>query len=230
MNRIITLLISLLALSSLHAQSRYTECEDTCSHIHGIDISHYQGSVFWETVGESKMAYVYLKATEGGDNIDSKYKQNIDLAHKYGLKVGSYHFYRPKIAQQTQLENFMTQCRPGDQDLLPMIDIETRSGLSKEAFRDSLFIFLDLVEKAYKQKPLLYTGANFYDNNLLGLLGDYKVMIAQYTAREPVLKDDLDFILWQYTGKGHLNGINGYVDKSRFMGNHRLREIRFRHR
>ena len=206
MNRIITLLISLLAFSSLHAQSRYTECEDTCSHIHGIDISHYQGSVFWETVGESKMAYVYLKATEGGDNIDSKYKQNIDLAHKYGLKVGSYHFYRPKIAQQTQLENFMTQCRPGDQDLLPMIDIETRSGLSKEAFRDSLFIFLDLVEKAYKQKPLLYT------------------------AREPVLKDDLDFILWQYTGKGHLNGINGYVDKSRFMGNHRLREIRFRHR
>ena len=230
MNRIITLLISLLAFSSLHAQSRYTECEDTCSHIHGIDISHYQGSVFWETVGESKMAYVYPKATEGGDNIDSKYKQNIDLAHKYGLKVGSYHFYRPKIAQQTQLENFMTQCRPGDQDLLPMIDIETRSGLSKEAFRDSLFIFLDLVEKAYKQKPLLYTGANFYDNNLLGLLGDYKVMIAQYTAREPVLKDDLDFILWQYTGKGHLNGINGYVDKSRFMGNHRLREIRFRHR
>ena len=39
-------------------------CEDTCSHIHGLDMSHYQGSVFWETVGENaKMAYVYLKAT-----------------------------------------------------------------------------------------------------------------------------------------------------------------------
>ena len=230
MNRIITLLVCLLALASAHAQSKYAECEDSCTHIHGIDLSHYQGSVFWETVGESKMAYVYLKATEGGDNIDSRYKQNIDMAHRYGLKVGSYHFYRPKVAQQTQLENFMAQCRPGDQDLLPMIDIETRSGLTKEAFRDSLFTFLDLVEKAYKQKPLLYTGANFYDNNLLGLLGDYKVMIAQYTEQEPKLKDDLDFIMWQYTGKGHLNGINGYVDKSRFMGKHRLREIRFRHK
>lgn len=55
------------------------QCEDTCSHVHGIDLSHYQGNVFWETVGDnSKMAYVYLKATEGGTNVDSKYKQNID--------------------------------------------------------------------------------------------------------------------------------------------------------
>jgi lysozyme len=186
--------------------------------------------VFWEAVGQTKMAFVYLKATEGGNHIDAKYKQNIDLAHQYGIKVGSYHFYRPKVDQQTQLENFMTQCRPEDQDLIPMIDIESTGGLSTTDFRDSLFVFLRLVEKAYKQKPLLYTGANFYDRYLLGLLGDYKVMIAQYTQREPTLKDDLDFVLWQYTGKGHLDGINGYVDKSRFMGDHQLREIRFRHR
>lgn len=196
-----------------------------------IDLSHYQGNVFWETVGDnSKMAYVYLKATEGGTNVDSKYKQNIDLAHRYGLKVGSYHFYRARIPQKTQLENFMAQCRPGDQDLLPMIDVETKSGLETEEFCDSLFKFLHLVEKAYRQKPLIYTGANFYDHYLLGKLDSYKLMIAQYTKREPVLKDGRDFEMWQYTGKGKLNGINGYVDKSRFMGRHRLREIRFRHR
>jgi Lyzozyme M1 (1,4-beta-N-acetylmuramidase) len=230
MKRMITFIISLLTVTSLSAQSNNVECEDTCSHIHGIDLSHYQGNVFWEAVGQTKMAFVYLKATEGGNHIDAKYKQNIDLAHQYGIKVGSYHFYRPKVDQQTQLENFMTQCRPEDQDLIPMIDIESTGGLSTTDFRDSLFVFLRLVEKAYKQKPLLYTGANFYDRYLLGLLGDYKVMIAQYTQREPTLKDDLDFVLWQYTGKGHLDGINGYVDKSRFMGDHQLREIRFRHR
>lgn len=55
-------------------------------------------------------------------------------------------------------------------------------------------------------------------------------MIAQYSSRQPVLADGKEYILWQYTGKGHLDGINGYVDKSRFMGRHKLREIRFRHR
>ncbi|MBM6991706.1 MAG: glycosyl hydrolase family 25 [Prevotella sp.] len=230
MKRILSIIISILSFTAVLAQRQNVECEDTCSHIHGIDLSHYQGNVFWEAVGQANVSYVYLKATEGGDRIDDKYKQNIDLAHQYGLKVGSYHFYRPKINQQTQLDNFMAQCRPGDQDLIPMVDVETRSGLSVEDFRDSLFTFLHLMEQAYKQKPLIYTGANFYDANLLGQLGDYKVMIAQYTAREPVLKDDLDFIIWQYTGKGRLNGINGHVDKSRFMGTHKLREIRFRHK
>lgn len=231
MNRFIVIILSLLSFISANAQNSNVQCEDTCSHIHGIDLSHYQGNVFWEIIGDNtKMAYVYLKATEGGDNRDDKYVRNIELAHQYGLKVGSYHFYRPKIEQQKQLENFMTQCLPGDQDLIPMIDIETTSGLRTDEFCDSLFKFIDLVEKAYKQKPLLYTFTNFYNHYLIGKINDYKLMIAQYTQREPVLRDGRDFEMWQYTGKGQINGINGYVDKSRFMGNHKLREIRFRHR
>ncbi len=231
MNRFIVIILSLLSFISANAQNSNVQCEDTCSHIHGIDLSHYQGNVFWEIIGDNtKMAYVYLKATEGGDNRDDKYVRNIELAHQYGLKVGSYHFYRPKIEQQKQLENFMTQCLPGDQDLIPMIDIETTSGLRTDDFCDSLFKFIDLVEKAYKQKPLLYTFTNFYNRYLIGKINDYKLMIAQYTQREPVLRDGRDFEMWQYTGKGQINGINGYVDKSRFMGNHKLREIRFRHR
>lgn len=213
----------------LNAQE-YVQCEDTCSHVHGIDLSHYQGDVFWETIGEnSKMAYVYLKASEGGDRIDAKYERNIELAHKYGLKVGSYHFFRPKTDLNKQLLNFMTQCRPGEQDLIPMIDIETKSGLDTEEFCDSLFKFIHLVEKAYNQKPLLYTFVNFYNNYLLGKIDGYKLMIAQYTRRIPELADQRDFTMWQYTGKGRINGVNGFVDKSRFMDKHSLREIRFKH-
>ena len=213
------------------AQNPYEQCEDTCDHVHGIDLSHYQGEVFWETVGENtKMAYVYLKATEGGDRIDEMYERNINLAHRYGLKVGSYHFYRPKTEQIKQLENFKTQCLPGEQDLIPMIDIETKQGLNTEEFCDSLMKFLTLVEEAYKQKPLLYTGTNFYNKFLQGKIDDYQLMIAQYTEREPVLADERDFTLWQYTGKGRIVGVSGYIDKSRFMGKHGLKEIRFKHK
>ena len=218
-----------LALGA-NAQNMYEQCEDTCNHVHGIDLSHYQGEVFWETVGENtKMAYVYLKATEGGDRIDERYENNIILAHKHGLKVGSYHFYRPKTEQVKQLENFMTQCRPGEQDLIPMIDSETEGGLSTEAFCDSLMKFLDLVEKAYKQKPLLYTYTNFYNKWLVGKIPQYPLMIAQYKDEEPVLADDKEYIIWQYTCKGRIVGVKGYVDKSRFMGKHGLKEIRYRH-
>ncbi|MCI6074728.1 MAG: GH25 family lysozyme [Bacteroidales bacterium] len=228
MIRLYTLVVSLLL--SLTAMAQGVQCEDTCGHIHGIDLSHYQGNVFWEAVSQTKMAYVYLKATEGQSNIDAKYKRNIDLAHRYGLKVGSYHFYRPRVPQELQLANFRAQCRPEDQDLIPMIDIETKSGLDTDEFCDSLFKFIRLVEREYHCKPLLYTFTNFYNANLSGKLNGYKLMIAQYTTRLPVLNDGRDFEMWQYTGKGSIDGVNGYVDKSRFMGRHVLREIRYRHR
>ena len=226
------ILLAFLGLSiAAKGQNLYEQCEDTCTHVHGIDLSHYQGEVFWETVGENtKMAYVYLKATEGGDRIDERYENNITLAHKYGLKVGSYHFYRPKTEQQKQLENFMTQCRPGEQDLIPMIDIETKSGLPTEEFCDSLLKFLDLVEQTYKQKPLLYTFTNFYNKWLVGKIDGYPLMIAQYNDKEPVLADDREYLMWQYTCKGRIVGVNAYIDKSRFVGQHGLKEIRYRHK
>lgn len=220
----------LIKVTATFAQSSYVQCEDTCTHIHGIDLSRYQGDVFWETIGDnSKMAYVYLKATEGETHIDVKYERNIELAHRNGLKVGSYHFFRPRVNLTKQLQNFMSQCRPGDQDLIPMIDIETTSNLRTEEFCDSLHKFLVLVEKAYKQKPLLYTFTNFYNRYMQGKFDGYKIMIAQYTQREPTLADGRDITMWQYTGKGRINGVNTYIDKSRFMGKHGLREIRFRH-
>ena len=208
----------------------FLQCEDTCNHVHGIDLSRYQGDVFWETVGDNaKMAYVYLKATEGGDRIDPKFERNINLAHRYGLKVGSYHFFRPKTPLQKQLENFAAQCLPGEQDLIPMIDVETLGGLEVDQFCDSLLTFLRMVEHHYRQKPLVYTFRNFYNWHLVGKLDDYQLMIALYLDEEPVLADERDITMWQYTGKGRIVGINGYVDKSRFLGRHGLREIRFRH-
>jgi lysozyme len=87
-----------------------------------------------------------------------------------------------------------------------------------------------MVEKAYKQKPLVYTYQNFYNKYLVHKVDGYPLFIAKYTDSPPVLSDGRDYVLWQYTGKGRLNGINTYVDKSRFMGRHSMREIRFRHR
>lgn len=208
----------------------FLQCEDTCNHVHGIDLSRYQGDVFWETVGENtKMAYVYLKATEGGDRIDPKFERNIELAHRHGLKVGSYHFFRPKTPLKKQLDNFTAQCLPGEQDLIPMIDVETTGGLPSNQFCDSLMNFLWMVEQHYKQKPLVYTFRNFYNWHLVGRINDYKLMVAMYLDEEPVLADERDITMWQYTAKGRIVGINGYVDKSRFLGRHGLREIRFRH-
>ena len=226
---LLTFLCAVFATQAMAQHNPYLCCEDTCGHTHGIDMSHYQGEVFWETVGEhTNMAYVYLKATEGGDRIDARYERNIDLAHRHGLKVGSYHFFRPKTPLRQQLKNFKTQCLPGEQDLIPMLDVETTGNLSPKAFCDSLSKFLMLMEEAYHQKPLVYTFRNFYNKHLQGRLDGYHLMIAMYSDEKPQLADGRDYTIWQYTSKGRIVGVTTDVDKSRFMGKHTLREIRYK--
>ena len=228
------ILVVLCMFSFLGVKAQYNiQCEDTCDHVHGLDMSHYQGDVWWETVATNsnhKLNYVYLKATEGRDLIDRRYYENIQAAKRNGMNVGSYHFYRPSVPQIEQLRNFRTQCRPQDQDLIPMVDIETTGGLSAQALRDSLQTFLVLMTKAYGVKPLVYTYTNFYNRYLVGALDEYKLFIAQYNNKEPVLSDGHDILAWQYTGKGRINGVNGYVDKSRLLGKHSMRELRYRRR
>ena len=213
---------------SLHDIDPFRTCEDTCSHVHGIDVSHYQNDVFWQSIGdETNMAYVYLKATEGTDNVDSHFVHNINLAHQYGLKVGSYHFFRPKLDLRQQVENFREWCCPSEQDLIPMLDVETTGGLSTKAFCDSLTKMLNIMEDVFHQKPLVYTYRNFYNQHMMGQVDDYQLMIATYADEQPVLNDGRDYIIWQYTCKGRLSGVKGEVDKSRIMGDHTLSELRY---
>ena len=48
-------ILSIFCTLATHAQ---TECEDTCQHIHGIDMSHYQGDVFWERIGDLSLIHI----------------------------------------------------------------------------------------------------------------------------------------------------------------------------
>lgn len=211
-----------------HDVNPFRTCEDTCNHVHGIDVSHYQNEVFWQAVGDdTNMSYVYLKASEGVDNVDPRYGRNIELAHSQNLKVGSYHFFRPKLELSKQLDNFKAQCLPAEQDLIPMLDVETTGNLPVQQFCDSLSKFLQLLEDAYHQKPLVYTYRNFYNKYLQGILDGYPLMIAMYSDDQPELADGRDYVIWQYTCKGRLPGVNGEVDKSRFMNGHTLNEIKF---
>ncbi len=200
------------------------------NHLHGIDVSHYQGVINWGEVAKDKGAgFVYVKATEGKEYVDDKYQVNFTEARRHGLKTGSYHFFRPAVDAETQCRNFMKVINVKHQDLLPLVDVETISGAkSIAAFHRSLLLFCRLVAHAFDgKKPMIYTGKNFYDKYFAGY-GDfkqYKFMIASYVGDEPTLENGDDYLIWQYTGKGSMRGVKGNVDKSRFRGGHSLEEI-----
>lgn len=189
----------------------------------GIDVSRYQGVIDWQQVAsEGEISYAYIKATEGANLVDRKYAYNLAEARRAGLSVGSYHFYRPNISVDEQVENMTTNVRKSEQDLVPLIDIEVRGKVGYERFITDLIDFVDRIEAHYGRKPLLYTYQNFYNKYLVGQFRDYPWMIAKYQGDEPVLRDELDYMIWQYTQTGRMPGIRGNVDRSCLMGNFSL--------
>ena len=199
--------------------------------LHGIDISHHQGTINWsETAKDPKAGYVYIKATEGRDHVDDTYAFNVREARRYGLKVGAYHFFRPNVSAADQFRNFTGIVDKKKQDLIPLVDVEVTGGVAVSTMLVRLEELLQMLTREYGVKPLIYTGRNFY-NKYIGPYSQfkgYKFMIAQYTTDEPVLMNDDDYVIWQYTGHGSIRGIRGSVDQSCFHGYHTISEILYK--
>lgn len=68
--------------------------------VRGIDVSHHHGEIDWAQVAQSGVAFVSVKASEGGELSDPRFLANVTGARAAGLKVGAYHFF--------------TFCRPGE--------------------------------------------------------------------------------------------------------------------
>ena len=200
------------------ALDHHSEAKVNMRYREGIDVSHYQGTIDWDALmAETKISYVYIKATEGAALVDDTYAYNLREARRVGLSAGSYHFYRPNVDWKTQLENLTSTVRREEQDLVPIIDIEHRGNVGYDKFIADLNAFVAEVTKHYGKKPLLYTFQNFYNKYLCGTFKDYHWMIARYRPDEPTLDDGRKFIIWQYSAKGSVRGIRGNVDRSRLM-------------
>lgn len=191
----------------------------------GIDVSNYQKDIDWSATAKDKnIKFVYVKATEGANHRQHRYIYNIENARKHGIKVGSYHFFRTTSSVEAQFRNFISIVKPEDQDLVPLIDVETRKGWTGEQLADSVKAFADMLEDYYGCKPMIYTGASFYNSFLCRTLKGYKLFIARYSKSEPRL-NDAKWTLWQFSERGRIAGIDHYVDLSRFNKGCGLKDI-----
>lgn len=191
----------------------------------GIDVSHYQGKIKWNEVKlvENKfpVKFVFIRASIGNDKVDVRFKENWEGAKKQNFILGAYHYYRPNENSITQAKLFIKTVKLQNGDFPPVLDIEK---LPKEQSIDSLKIglkrWLDLVDAHYKVKPIIYTTERYYNDFLKEEFRDYTFWVANYNFFIENLKDD--WLFWQFTEKGQINGINGKVDINIYNGSEKM--------
>lgn len=199
----------------------YGVCMPAGFHIHGIDVSHYQGNIDWQRLTQTRQSqfpihFIFMKASEGGDYGDRVFQANFDSAKAYGFICGAYHFYNPKTDPVRQADFFINSVKLDTGDLPPVLDIEKRGDDARTLRRD-LKIWLDKIERHYKVKPILYTSYKFKTRYLNDSIFDsYPYWIAHYYVDSVEYKGNWKF--WQHTDVGTLPGIREKVDLNIFNG------------
>lgn len=205
-----------------YGQKGYGVCMPCDYEVHGIDISHYQGSIDWVQLTTNKTAkfpihFVFMKATEGGDHADDTFPFNFDQAHRYGFIRGAYHFFSPKTDPLKQADFFIrtVQLIPGD--LPPVLDVETIGKSTPHDLRIAVKTWLDRIESHYGVKPILYTSYKFKNRYLSdSVFNTYPYWIAHYYVDS--VKYEGPWHFWQHTDVGNVPGIREEVDLNVFNG------------
>ena len=162
------------------------------------------------------LAFVYVKCTEGKTYVDPKFLKNAKEAAKQGYRVGGYHYFRMTSGAHEQFENFRKHLSEISFNLRPMVDVETDDGKPKHVLQDSLQVFLDLLEKEYGVKPMIYGTNGSFNEYCAPNFNRYPMYIGRYGPNKPIVTGLSHYTIWQYSEKGHIEGCAKPVDLCRF--------------
>lgn len=186
--------------------------------VYGIDVSKYQGAIDWDRVrsyGPHPLKFMYAKASQGVTIRDDFYRRNMAEARRQGILVGSYHYFSSGGTGREQCDYFMETMEGIHQDLIPVVDVEECSkSWGALTLRRNLRDFINRMEQEYGVKPIIYTGVFFYNLYLSEEFKDCKLFLARYSDIEPMPNDGADWVIWQFTERGEVDGIrhNNKVD------------------
>lgn len=187
--------------------------------IKGIDVSYAQGAVDWASVKASGIEFAMIRASRGKVSdkkpmaVDATFEYNITEATKYGLHVGVYHYlYASTVSEAKKEAKFLiSTISPYRIDYPVVLDVEEQyqANLGKTKLTNIIKAFLDEI-KAAGYYAMLYSNKTWLTKYIdMSRISEYDVWLAQWNS---VPTYDGPFGMWQYSSKGIVSGIDGYVD------------------
>ena len=210
-------ILSLFAMTVLGMFSVTLAASDR-GRISGIDVSHYQGQVNWNTAAKSGIQFAFIKATQGEGDVDPEFARNWTASAEAGVVRGAYHFFMPGEDAKSQAEHFLKTVGDYGQALPPALDIEVDQDVPPATYAAAIRTWVTVVEEALGCKPIIYTDRPFWNEHVNMNFDGYPLWLADYTAK-PTLPDGwTQWVFWQHSDKGNVPGIVGNVDQNFFNG------------
>ncbi len=197
----------------------------------GPDVSRWQhingAPIDWSAVHASGQSFAFVQATRGPDTPNPYFAADWRDIAAAGMIRAAYHYAIPDWSPTSaadQARTFIGKVGTTQElgDLAPTLDLEQDNGLPPDALIRWAQSFLTTVEQLTGRTPIIYTYRYFWQTKMANTTAfkNYPLWIAQYTSATtpsyPLVGGWSQQTLWQYTSSGHLPGISGDVDISRF--------------
>lgn len=177
--------------------------------ISGIDLSDKNGNVDWNLFGNGDVNFVYIKATEAIDSVDSMFAENLKQAKKFGILTGAYHWLQPQLHVGQQVDLFISTVKNFNGLLPPVVCLETHRASLEEMIKN-VRAFLGLLEKKIGAKPVIYTSDSYWKTYLpkADWGCEYPLWLDKPgTIWPPQLWPWAGWMFWQYSYQARLPGI-----------------------
>lgn len=198
----------------------------------GIDVSKWQGKIDWQKVKNSGIEFAFIRIGYRGENgiiyKDDNADYNIQQAQKAGVLVGVY-FFSTSVSETEAREEaeWTLQAVEGYPVSYPIVydcegyknSLNRMFDLTAQERTDNAIAFMSTIEKA--GYDAMFYGAKGEIGNeaywdIARIEKEYKVWVALYSEVAYPEKEKPDYSgkydAWQYTNKGHVDGISGNVD------------------
>lgn len=176
-----------------------------------IDVSEHNDWINWEKV-KPHIDGAILRCGYGGNNVkqdDVCFKYNADECTRLGIPFGVYIYsYATTINGAKSEANHVLRLIEGYQLSYPVYYDLEEPGTQKGAVERAI-VFGDIIEKAGYWCGV-YANLNWWENYLKNGLERFSKWVAQYYKECEYKGANLG--MWQYTSKGKVDGIVGYVD------------------
>ena len=196
--------------------------------VHGVDVSYWQGDINWMQLRAAGTAFAFIKATEGGDWADPKFRENYVAAGAAGIPRSGYHFYYFCRPVEDQISWFIQNVPIDLASLPPVLDMEWNAHSKtcqlrppKEQVVQDMTKWLQAIERHYGKRPIIYTSVDFHEERLVGEFEDYPIWVRSVAGHPSTRYGDRVWTFWQYTGTGELPGVEGDIDRNVFVGDRR---------
>ena len=191
--------------------------------IKGIDVSEFQGNIDWNKVKADGIKFAILRVGFGMDvtSQDDKYiERNISECERLGIPYGVYLFSYANTVDKakSEAEHTLRLIKGHDLEMGVWYDIEdnkTSGSVGKEALTNIINTYCNTIKNAGYEVGI-YASLNWLENKIeSSVQKKYPIWVAQYNSECQYKKD---YVIWQYSSSGKVNGISGRVDMNYFYG------------